>query len=166
VQLHRPFLLLGAITGVVALAGLIGFLLPRELDSTATVTIARPPEMAWQFLYDRGNLPTWTPEFVKVEILPGNRWKGIGRDGSSALFEDVAVEPPRRLVSKMIAPDQSIGGWWRIEVIPQPGGCRVTAHTTLEIPNPIQRFLARLLFNGDKEEAKSLELLKRGVEAK
>ena len=160
-------MIVGAITGAAAIAGFVGFFLAPGITSEAAINISRPPEIVWQFLANHKNLPLWTPEFSRVEVLPHDRWKAYGRDGSAVLFEDMTVAPPKRLVSKMIETDNSVGGIWELDLLPAlGGGCTVTAHATLMMQNPFQRVMARLLFNGDKEERKTLELLKRALESR
>lgn len=164
-KLPVSLLILGAVFGLVAIAGIAGFLLPPGVTSTAEVHINEPPAEVWQFLYDHSNLPKWTPEFTKVEILPHNRWKAHGRGGGTVLFEDVTVVPSQRLVSKMIESDNSTGGVWELDVRPSNGGCTVTAKATLILHGAFQRFFGHVFFHGDKEERRTLELLKRAIES-
>ncbi|HLJ15513.1 MAG TPA: SRPBCC family protein [Bryobacteraceae bacterium] len=165
-KISRPLLVMGAAFGLVALLGIIGFLLPRGVTSTATVQIARPPTQVWQFISDHTNVPKWTPEFKKVEVLPDHRWKAFGHNGEAALFEDTMVAPPKRLVSQLIEKDRSVGGIWELDLTPvMSGGCTVTAHATLILNGPYQRFFAHFLFNGDKEERRTLALLKQAIES-
>lgn len=163
-KLSPSLVIISVVFALVALVGGLGFALSERVTSSAEIQINRPPGEVWQFLYDHSNLPKWTPEFNKIEILPHNRWKAYGRNGGSVLFEDVTVIPPRRLVSKMIESDKSTGGLWELDVRPDAGGCTVEVRATLILHGAFQRFFAHFFYHGNKEEERTLRLLKQAVE--
>jgi uncharacterized protein YndB with AHSA1/START domain len=164
-KLPISLLILASVFALVAVIGGVGFMLPPGVTSTAEIHIGRPAAEVWQFLYDHSNVTKWMPEFTKVEILPHNRWKASGRSGGTVLFEDTDIVPPRRLVSKMIESDNSTGGLWEMDVRPDAAGCVVSVRATLILHGAYQRFFAHFFFNGDKEEHRTLELLKRTTES-
>ncbi len=157
----------GVLAGLIAAAGLIGAMLPREVTTTASVTIAKPPEVVWEALANHENLPLWFPEFEKVEVVKGSnpqRWQG--RAGSaSATYEDIVREPPKRLVSRTVAPtSEGLQGEWEFRIEPAAEGSRLTADIKMELGNPFLRFVVRLMVSS--HEAGVLEQFKKWVESR
>ena len=111
--------LLGAIT-------LVGYSLPVGHEASRSAEFARPPGDVYGLISDLQNYATWWPEAgPQVEIV-----------------ENI---PPTRFVTRIVG-ETAFGGTWTMEIVPAPGGSRLTITERGEIYNPIFRTLARFVF--------------------
>ncbi len=65
---------------------------------------------------------------------------------SDIRMEVAQLQPPQRMVTRNVDPDQPFGGTWTFELIPEETGTRVTITERGEIHNVIFRFMARYVF--------------------
>lgn len=138
-----------ALVGVVLLVAIVGMLLPKEHTARSHATIKATPDSVWRTLTDVEAFPSWRGDVSRVEVLssPSGRktWREIGKHGSITL-EEVAAEPPRRLVGRIADPSLPFGGTWTYDVAPDAGGSRVTITEDGVVHNPIFRFMSRYIF--------------------
>lgn len=141
-------IVLGGLVGVVALVALAGVLLPREHRASRSVVLRQPPESVWAAVRDFAGLTAWWPEMKQVERLRDSAGREIWRQqvGGFPLTLEIAEEqPPRRLVTRILAPpDAPFGGRWIYELDAVSGGTRVAVTEEGWIGNPLFRVMANV----------------------
>jgi uncharacterized protein YndB with AHSA1/START domain len=158
----------GGLIGLALLGGLAGLFLPAAVSASASVEIARPPEVVWALLSDPMKTSEWAgDEIVKVELLrpaEPRRYRYTGSMGS-AIYEEVISDAPRRLKTRVIESDMGMGGQWDIRIEPAAGGSRVRVEMSMELSNPWFRLLASIM-DASRQEEKTLLKLKRHLESR
>jgi uncharacterized protein YndB with AHSA1/START domain len=99
-------------------------------------------------LHDVGKYPAWRSDVKRIELLtgpPATRWREDGSNGRIT-FEFQAVEPPRRLVSRIADPSLPFGGTWTYVLAPDAGQTRVSIIEHGEVRNVLFRFMSRFVF--------------------
>ncbi len=143
----------GPILAIVALAAIIGWMLPAEHSATRSLGLKQTPEAVWQAITDYPAMPSWRKGLTKIERLADRDGHAVWKETAGRWevpLEDLDVEPPRRLVRKVADPDLPYGGAWTYLVTPADGGSRITITEEGFVKNPIFRLMARL---GNKREA-------------
>lgn len=161
--LYAALVLLAA----VAIAAVVGWLLPVAHRASREATMPAPPERVWAAITDVGAFPSWRAGVERVERLPD-------RDGRTAWAEHTSEgrityvtersEAPRMLVVRIADPDLPFGGTWTHEVAPAPGGARLRITEDGEIYNPIFRVMARFVFGYEGTIADYLASLQRHLQ--
>ena len=114
------------LVGLVGVMALAGYFLPVGHEASRSAEFSKPPEAVFALVSDVNNYRSW--------------WDGA--EVKSAVVESVA---PTKLVTKVVGETQ-FGGTWTFEIIPTPGGSRLTLTERGEIYNPVFRTLAKLVF--------------------
>jgi hypothetical protein len=130
-------------------AALVGSRLPRAHIASRQRTFPVPPEAVWTAITNVEAFPSWRSDVKKIERLPDREGRPVWiEDGSSGRITLAAerMEPPRMLVLRIADPDLPFGGTWTYEIVPDPGGTRLTITENGEIYNPLFRFMARFVF--------------------
>jgi uncharacterized protein YndB with AHSA1/START domain len=155
---------LASLGGVVLLVVVAGMLLPKEHTARSQATINAPPDSVWRALTDVAAFPTWREDVSRVEMLPSptgrKTWREIGKHGTIT-FEEVAAEPPRRLVARIADPSLPFGGSWTYDVAPEAAGSRVTITEDGVVHNPVFRFMSRFVFGHHATQEAYLRALAR-----
>lgn len=132
-----------------ATALLVGSRLPEAHLAVSTAEFRAPADSVWAVISDIGAGAAWRPEVDKVERgadQNGNPvWVETGPTGSLP-YEVVALEPPRRMVTRIADPDLPFGGTWTYTVEPLPAGAQLTLEERGEIYHPLFRVFARFVF--------------------
>lgn len=141
---------LAALLLAVALAWLVGALLPREHRATRSIVLHRPARELFDAARDFSRHPAWRSDVRSVEILPPGgalgRHREISGDGAItyALRESAA---PHRLVTEIDDPTLPFGGRWTIEFVQvNEGSTRVRITEEGQVRPALFRFLARFVF--------------------
>jgi uncharacterized protein YndB with AHSA1/START domain len=106
-----------------------GAFLPRAHEVTGEVVIARPLDVVWPVVRDLGSVSRWWPE-VETSARAGDgqgpeRWDHV-IEGVKVTVEIVDDQPPRRLVTRIVAPeDAGVGGMWTYDLSPEKTATRV-----------------------------------------
>jgi len=159
-----------AIAGAVLVAALvvlftIGYFRSPEITANASIEIARPAPVVWEFLSTPENLPKWSTEVKSVVKTSPTRYKVEGSSGAAEM-EMVTMEPPRRYVSRMASPEMGFSGEWDIQVEPvTPASSRVTSNARLIIHNLLFRTLS-VVMDGNAAELDTLVQLKTYLESR
>lgn len=155
---------LGLIVSVVLIVVVVGMLLPKEHTARSYATFSATPDSIWRALTDVEAFPTWRNDVSRVDLLPsssGRRaWREVGRNGTIT-FEEVAVEPPRRLVSRIADPKLPFGGSWTYDLAAEERGARVTITENGVVYNPVFRFMSRFVFGHHATQQAFLRALGR-----
>jgi uncharacterized protein YndB with AHSA1/START domain len=157
-------IVLGAVAGVVLLVVVVGTLLPKAHTAQSHATIDAPPDSIWRALTDVEAFPSWRSDVSRVELLSASNgrktWQEIGKHGTIT-FEEVAAEPPRRLVGRIADPSLPFGGSWTYDVRPEGAGSRVTITEEGVVHNPVYRFMSRFVFGHHATQEAYLRALGR-----
>ena len=141
-------IVVGFLAGLVALAAVIGLLLPKEHKATKTLHLKRPPAEVWAAITGYGSMAQWRTNLARVERLPDRDgkqvWKEVTKDGWELPLAEEVVEPPRRLVRRIADPSLPFGGNWTYEIEPAADGCSITITENGEVSNPLFRLMSRL----------------------
>jgi uncharacterized protein YndB with AHSA1/START domain len=143
----RVLLIIG---GVLVLAiGIVlvgGALMPRTHVAASTVLIDQPVDSVWAAVSGFENLPRWWSDVQRVERVAdtegGETWTYHMSTGRMTIAVESA-EPPRRLVTRIVADDDApFGGTWTYDLVPAGDGTRVTITEDGYINNLFFRFVA------------------------
>ncbi|NIP58040.1 MAG: SRPBCC family protein [Gemmatimonadetes bacterium] len=141
------FVFTAAVAGLIAIALVVGWLLPESHVATVVATLEGPPDEVWSTINDAAAFPEWRPGVESVEIGsrgPDGPTRWVERSGTGALPLRVEErEPPERLVLRIDSEDLPFGGTWTYELEADGHGTRVTITERGEIYNPFFRFVAR-----------------------
>jgi uncharacterized protein YndB with AHSA1/START domain len=156
--------ILAVLAGVVVIVVAVGMLLPKEHTARSHATFDATPDSIWRALTEVEAFPSWRSDVSRVELLPspnGRRtWREIGKNGT-IMFEEVAAEPSRRLVSRIADPNLPFGGSWTYDVAADRHGTRVTITESGVVHNPIFRFMSRYVFGHHATQESFLRALGR-----
>ena len=142
----------------------IGMLLPKEHTARSHATLNATPDAVWRALTDVEAFPSWRGDVSRIELLPpanGHKaWREVGKNGTIT-FEEVAAEPPRRLVSRIADPQLPFGGSWTYDVARDGSGTRLTITENGVVYNPLFRFMSRYVFGHHATQEAFLRALGR-----
>ena len=143
-------IILGILVGFVALAWLVGAMLPKEHVATRMARYKQPPEKIWEAISNVEGMTAWRTELKGIERLPDKDGKpawveDLGNFGKMPLQVEV-FEPPRRLVTRIADPKLPFGGTWTFEITPVEGGATLRITERGEIYSPFFRFMSRFFF--------------------
>jgi len=141
---------LGILAVLVALVGCVawfGARLPVAHVATRSIVLPVPPDTVFAAITNFASTPSWRPDVQRVDLVadgPGGhpRFTEISRSGSLTM-EVALVEPPARLVTRIVGDDLPFGGAWSYRIDPDGPGSRVTITEHGEVYNPVFRFISR-----------------------
>jgi hypothetical protein len=137
----------GAIVLLVALAAIIGAMLPRAHHATRQARYHRTPEAIYAVL---AGPPTWRSGVKDWGALPDRdghkQWWERDSHGEKITYELVEEQAPLRRVTRIAEKTLPYGGTWTIEIAPAEDGSRVRITEDGEVYNSIFRFIARFIF--------------------
>jgi uncharacterized protein YndB with AHSA1/START domain len=142
-------IILAIIAGLIVLVTIIGMLIPKAHTATRTARLKQPIETVWAAITDHAAEPAWRGDIKAKERMPDRDGKPVWREvrgrGDSMVLQTLELDPPRKMVGRIL--DQSqFGGTWTYELAPADGGgCSITITEDGEIYNPIFRVVARLV---------------------
>ncbi|MGH9346875.1 MAG: SRPBCC family protein [Vicinamibacterales bacterium] len=144
---------------------LAGAMLPRAHTTSRVIHIDRAPEEVWEVITDFSNNPSWREDIKAVERMPNRDgrevWREVSTGGDVIPYETVLAEPPRRLVRRIADPSLPFSGSWTIDVSPRGTGSAVRITEQGEVPNPVFRFVSRVLIGHSSYIDKYLTSLAR-----
>ena len=161
-MLRALILVLGVLVALILLLIAIGYALPISHVATRETRLAAPPERVFSVLRDVEKFPTWRSDVKSVEVVattPALRWRERG--DNDIIFEMETVEPPGRIVTRIVDKTLPFGGSWTYELSPQDGGTRLVITENGEVYNPLFRFMSRFVFGHTATIQKYLDDLGR-----
>lgn len=118
--------LVAALIAIVALVAAVGYFLPVGHQASRSVEIPSSPDRVFALISDPDSYYMWWPDAdVKVAV--------------------VESLPPSKVVTRIVG-ETAFGGTWTMEVVPTPGGSRLTITERGEVYNVIFRTLSRFVF--------------------
>ena len=115
-----------ALTVVVGVIALVGYLLPVGHEASRSAEFNKPPETVYALISDLKNYSTWWP-------------------ANETNVEMVEAVPPSKFVTRIVG-ESAFGGTWTWLIQKTPAGSRATITERGEIYNPIFRTLATYVF--------------------
>jgi len=145
-------IVLGIVIGliaVVAIAFVVGLLLPREHSASSRVTLKSAPAQVWPVVRDLSSLVgTWS-ELKSARRLPDENGKEVWEQNAGGFDMRLIVEEasePTRLVTRIdTPPDAAFGGTWTYRVEPAGAGTQVTVTEDGYVSNPIFRVMMTVM---------------------
>jgi uncharacterized protein YndB with AHSA1/START domain len=141
----------GALGGLVALALLVlavGFLSPVRHSATLSRVVAGTPQEVWDVITGVEDFGSWRTDIdraVRLEPIEGwPAWREEGPSGSLT-FAMSGVEPPHRLMTRIVDEGLPFGGTWTYVLEPSAEGTRVTVTEDGFVGNPIYRLVSRFV---------------------
>ncbi len=140
------------VVGLIAGVGFIfvvGALMPRTHRATRSARVAAAPDAVWAVLTDFPSHPSWRPDLKAIEPLPERNghavWKETRTWGDVLPIELETLDPPRRMVGRIIDENLPFGGTWTYELSAENGGCRVRITEDGFIKPAPFRYIARAM---------------------
>jgi hypothetical protein len=141
------FLIGGALVLVVAIAALVGALLPRDHHATRQARYRQKPEAIYFTLAGPVDWRSDIKAFGKLPDRDGRKqWWEQDTHGHKVTYELVEDKMPLRRVTRIAEKNLPFGGTWTIDIFPAPEGSIVRITEDGEIYNVIFRFMARFFF--------------------
>jgi hypothetical protein len=109
---------ISGLAALVALAAIIGAMLPRNHVASRSLTLRRPPQEIWHVI-----MQATAASSVPVDL--------------------VESDPPRRQVTRVKDTEKNFGGTWTITITPTASGGTLTITEEGWVGNPIFRFVSR-----------------------
>ena len=132
---------------VICIVG-IGYALPVAHTAQRSVLLAVPPPTVWATITDVAAYPTWRTDVDTVEVLAPvdgrQSWREKGTNGEIT-YAMTVVDPPSRLVTRIMDRDLPFGGEWEYVIVPEGPGSRITITERGEVYNPLFRFVSRFV---------------------
>jgi uncharacterized protein YndB with AHSA1/START domain len=159
-------LIFGALLLVVLIVVVIGYLLPQNHHVSRERTFSASAETLFSQITSPTAYPEWRTGVTRVEILPSVNglvsFRESGSDGD-IVFVFEAVEPGRRVVSRIADKSLPFGGSWTYELTPAGGGTVLRITEDGEVYNPLFRFISRFILGHYKSIDRFLDDLERRV---
>jgi uncharacterized protein YndB with AHSA1/START domain len=138
----------GILALVIVIVVGIGYTLPVAHTARRSVTLRAAPSDVWATLTDVAAYPSWRSDVKSVEILAPvggrNSWREKGSD-RPITFAMTRVDPPTRMVTRIVDRDLPFGGEWDYELTPDGSGTRLAITERGEVYNPVFRFMSRFV---------------------
>jgi hypothetical protein len=154
--------IVGSLVAIVALAALIGAMLPKGHVATRAAKFRETPDAVWSAITEYEEFPKWRTGVQSVARLPDANghvvWSeqiGVGWNAEKIPYEIMeSVAPtnaaPGRLVARIADPKLPYGGGWTYEVSAADGGTQLRVTERGEVYNPIFRFVSRFIIGHTK----------------
>jgi len=144
------FVVLLGIAAIVAVAAIVGMMLPKGHQASRTVTLRATPRAVFAVITDFADGAEWRSDVQRVEILsgtgPGMEFRETGSNGSVRYRVEV-LEPDARIVTRIANTTLAFGGSWTFDLAPTGAGdTRLTITEDGEVYNPLFRLMSRVFF--------------------
>jgi uncharacterized protein YndB with AHSA1/START domain len=141
----------------------VGALLPAVREGRAESTIDAPPERVLAVIAAAEEQPRWRSGVAAVERT-AEGWVEVTERGERLAFVPKDMTGTR--VRLRFTSDAGYSGTWEADLTPHEGGTRIVAVERAEVPSPLRRLAARLLFDPEAFAATYLRELKTESEKK
>ena len=145
-------MIVGVLVALVAIALIVGSLLPRDHVAGSSIVLRQPRDSVWRAVRDLANLPGIWSELVSsqraMDVDGREVWEQKMKNGFTLRLIVTEEVPPQRLVMTIDAPpDAPFGGTWSYEVAPADGGTtQLTVTERGYVNSPLFRFMSRFMF--------------------
>jgi hypothetical protein len=135
---------IGVLVGIVAVAALVGWLLPREHTATRRARFTREPAEVYAAISDFG-ASSWRTG-VRVEVLDGDVIVEHTDEGPMRM-RVVERVPPTRMVVAIDDPELPFSGTWTYAIAAVDSGTELVITERGAIGNPLVRVMAAAFFD-------------------
>jgi hypothetical protein len=141
---------LGVLLALVVAVVLIGWSLPVKHRASRQATVRADPDSVFALISNVAGYASWRTGVKRIEMEPEAdsnrrvRFREFGADGEIP-FEITALEPNRRMVTRIASTKLPFGGTWTYEISPAPGGAALRITEDGEVYNPVFRFISRFV---------------------
>ncbi len=142
-------IIIAVVASLIAIAWVIGAMLPREHVVTRMARYNQSPETLWQAITDAEAMPAWRKDVKNVKLLPEENGKPGWVETMSVGEIPLRVEQseaPRRLVMRIASDALPFGGTWTYEIAPVAGGATLRITEEGYVKPALFRFMARFIF--------------------
>jgi uncharacterized protein YndB with AHSA1/START domain len=122
----------------------VGSLLPVVREGQAETTIDAPPDRVLAVIAAVEDQPRWRSGVAAVERTPEG-WVEVTERGERIVF--VADEMTEARIRLRFTSDAGYAGSWEAVLTPEGQGTRIVATERAEVPSPLRRLVARLMFD-------------------
>jgi hypothetical protein len=150
-------LILAALTLLVALVVLIGWLLPATREGRAEIVIGAPPDRILAVIADVEAQPDW-----REVTRTADGWEEVTARGERIAFVAEEMTPAR--IRLRFTSDAGYTGEWEAALEPVTEGTRIAVVERATVPSPIGRILSRVMFDPGAFATMYLAALKARVE--
>ena len=138
-----------AIAAMIAIVGLLGARLPVGHVASRSAVIGAPADVVFNTITDFSTAPSWRKSVKRMTVTVDSTTgrQRVTEDGSTGTMtmEVEQLEPPTRLVTRIVGEDLPYGGAWAYALEPEGNSTRVTITEHGEVYNPIFRFIAKYI---------------------
>jgi Polyketide cyclase / dehydrase and lipid transport len=152
--------IVGSLAAIVALAAIVGALLPKGHVATRAAKFREPPDVVWSAITGYEDFPKWRPGVTSVTRLPDANGRVVFMEKGGSGAQDIPYEivesaapagaTPGKLVAKIADPKLPFGGSWTYEVAAADGGTVLRITERGEVYNPIFRFVSKFFMSQTK----------------
>ncbi len=140
-------ILFGLIAAFIILAIGLGRRLAPSHAAASRILLSAAPAEVWQIITDFPAYPSWRPGLVAIErgpLIDGHQsWYEICSKHGKIHYEVVEIEPPHRLITRLVGDHLPLKSTWNYELTEHAGGTRLTITESAQILHPIFRFFSR-----------------------
>lgn len=133
------------LVGVVLVAAIVGWLLPREHTATRRARYSSPPADVYVAISDFGAASSWRTG-VRVEVIDADVFVEHTDEGPMRM-RVVERVPPTRMVIAIDDPELPFSGTWTYALAPADGGTELVITELGAIDNPLVRLMAAAFFD-------------------
>jgi hypothetical protein len=137
----------GVLAAVVAVAAIVGAMLPRGHHATRRARFRAKPDVIYAVL---AGPPDWRTGVKGYGNLPDKdgrkQWWEQDSHNQRITFELVEASPPKRLSVRIADRGLPFGGTWTFDIADEAPGAAVRITEDGEVYNVIFRFMARFVF--------------------
>ena len=137
------------LVGIVVLALVVGFLLPRNHEARGAAEFRASPAAVYAVVSDFGKYPEWRTGVTRVDVTEDGQGMLVTEHGSSGVipYRIDLLKPPSGFVMRIADPHLGFGGTWTFEILPNDSGSELLLTEHGEVGNPLFRLMSKLFFS-------------------
>jgi uncharacterized protein YndB with AHSA1/START domain len=133
----------------VGVCAIIGATYPKDHTFSKALKVRKTPEEVWAVVTDFPGQASWNPIVKGARRLADREgrevWEEESTEGPPMILETLEAVPPGKLVRSIADTKAAFSGTWTWEIEPADGGCRVRVTERGTVPNPLFRFMVRVV---------------------
>jgi hypothetical protein len=135
--------------GLIAIAFVVGTMLPKAHEAWSSTSYRAKPEQVWAVVTDFAKYPEWRTGVTRVDVTGGGTSPLVTEHGSNGVipFKVELMQAPSKMVMRIADPDLGFGGTWTFDLAPQDAGSELLITENGEIYNPLFRVMSKLFFS-------------------
>jgi hypothetical protein len=153
-----------SVAGLLIVAALIGYLLPRDHTASRANRYNQSPEVLWTAITDVDAMPSWREGLKSIKHLPSSNTLPAHLEVTTMgeiPYQTIEMVAPRKLVRRISDPNLPFGGSWTFEIVPAAPGATLRITENGYVINPFFRFMSRFIFGYTSELDRYLRALSK-----